>query len=238
MISITFDTDWMSEQALTAFLERLPVPGTATFFAHQRYECLLGSPHEVGPHPFITHLDGWRTELRALAGSLGRPVRGTRTHSCVFSHMVGVGLAEDGYEYVSQASTLYADGLRPHRHPWGLWELPIYYMDNMDFWMTRNWPDLGHRVFDPRWIERAVQGEDLYVFDFHPLHVALNTRSPEDYQQVKGRVIQDGVSPFDLAFPGRGAREYFEQLCDAMRGAGVRSQSCGGALDGWRKTAC
>jgi hypothetical protein len=233
MICITFDTDWMTEEGLATFLDRFPIPGIATFFAHQRYECLVGSPHEVGPHPFISNLDDWRPGLKTLAGSLGRPSRGTRTHSCVFSHMVGVGLAEDGYEYISQANNLFEDGVRPIRHPWGVWELPIYYMDNMDFWMPRNWPQIGHVPFNNQLIQRAIEGDALYVFDFHPLHIAMNSRSPDDYQEVKGRVIQGGVSPFDVAFEGRGSRVFFEELCETMRKHDIESFSCAEALDSW-----
>ncbi len=234
MICITFDTDWMTEEGLALFLQRFPIPGVATFFAHQRYECLLNCAHEIGPHPFISDLDDWRSNLLSLSKSLGRPVRGTRTHSCVFSHMLGVGLAEDGYEYISQASNLFQDGLHPFRHPWGIWEMPIYYMDNMDFWMNRNWPDMDHVPFDSQSIQRAVEGDALYIFDFHPIHIALNTRTPEDYQTVKTSIVEGGGAPFDLAFPGRGARTFFEELCETMTRNAMESVSCSVALDSWR----
>lgn len=231
MICITFDTDWMSDDALAQFLEQFDFPGSGTFFAHRRYESLVSSRHEVGPHPFISDLEAWRPQMKALAESLGRTVRGTRTHSCVFSHRIGVELAADGYEYISQANNLYQQELRPFRHPWGVWELPIYYMDNMDFWAANNLPAMSHPAFDRRWIEQAVRGQALYVFDFHPIHVALNTRQAGDYQAVKNRIVQEGVSPFDLAYPGRGARTYFEELCAAMQEAGVSSVTCAAALD-------
>jgi hypothetical protein len=140
-----------------------------------------------------------------------------------------------GFTFVSQANNLYQPGLYPFRHPWGVWELPLYYMDNMDFWAPVNWPGDGHQPFASRWIEHAVSGSALYVFDFHPVHVALNTRSPEDYQRVKHQIIERGVSPFDLAFEGRGAREYFMELCAAMRTAGQRSMTCSEALEAWSR---
>ena len=111
---------------------------------------------------------------------------------------------------------MYQAGLAPFRHPWGVWELPIYYMDNMDFWMRTNRPSLGHEPFSTEWIKRSLNEPGLYVFDFHPLHIALNTSSADDYQRVKARILDDHVSPFDLTFPGRGAREYFLELCEVL----------------------
>lgn len=233
MICLTFDTDWMTAPALDRFIAEFPIPGRATFFCHTAFAGLAGSAHEVCPHPFITDLANWRAGLDELRQQVNPKARGTRAHSCVFSHLIGLGLHEMGFEYVSQANSLYQPGLDPFRHPWGVWELPIYYMDNMDFWANVNWPGLAHEPFSSRWIEQAVAGSALYVFDFHPVHLALNTRTPDDYQRVKRRIIEGGVSPFDLACPGRGARQYFTELCAAMVTAGIPSVSCSDAIDAW-----
>lgn len=234
MICLTFDTDWMTESGMSRFLNEFPFPGQGTFFAHEAFKCLTDSVHEVSPHPFISNLGDWQQDLKSLSDTLGKPVRGVRAHSCVFSHTIGVGLSELGFEYVSQANNLFQDGLHPFRHPWGVWELPIYYMDNMDFWTTRNWPQLNHVPFLSKLIQRAVAGDDLYVFDFHPLHVALNSRTPEDYQSVKNKITRDGISPFDLTYPGRGVRAFFNELCQEMRDAENVSLTCSQALDRWR----
>lgn len=237
MICLTFDTDWMTEDTLARFLAEFAVPGDATFFCHDVFPCLAATRHEVCPHPFITDLAAWQAPLTELTRRLGRAARGVRPHSCVFSHMIGVGLHELGFDYVSQANGMYQPGHTPMRHPWGLWELPIYYMDNMDFWMGANWPALAHEPFSPAWIEQSLSDAGLYVFDFHPLHIALNTSSPQDYQRVKARIIDESVSPFDLTFPGRGARTYFLELCDALTSRGRRSHTCSHAVDRWARVA-
>jgi hypothetical protein len=145
--------------------------------------------------------------------------------------MIGIGLRALGYRYVSQAQNLYQIGLRPFRHPWGLWELPIYYMDNMDFWMAKNWPDAKHVPFSRTIVENAVaDDESLFVFDFHPLHIALNTRSHEDYVARKDQVLADSAPPFALRSFGRGVATFFEELCSEMDRRNVRSVSCLEAL--------
>ena len=100
--------------------------------------------------------------------------------------------------------------------------------------MSRNWDGLNHRPFNPEIIERAVGNEALYVFDFHPLHIALNTGKPDDYVAVKERILNEGVSPFDLRFPGRGTREFFVELCSAMEKVGERSRGCFEAIEYYR----
>jgi hypothetical protein len=233
VICLTFDTDWMTDATLARFLHEFPLPGRATFFCHDAFACLVGGEHELAPHPFINDLRDWQPALTQLTERVSPGARGVRAHSCVFSHAVAVGLRGLKFEYVSQANGMFRDGIKPFRHPWGVWELPIYYMDNMDFWVDANWPSLGHLPFNHAWIDQAIRGSALYVMDFHPVHIALNTRTPADYAQVKSRIVDGGASPFDLAFPGRGTREYFCQLCDAMNGAGIRSISCGEAVDHW-----
>lgn len=234
MICLTFDTDWMSPEAIERFLDEFPLPGRATFFCHEPFDSLARSRHELCPHPFIDNLLDWRTDLASLRDRVNPAARGVRTHSCVFSHVLGVGLHDMGFEYVSQASPLYQRGITPYRHPWGVWELPIYYMDSMDFWTAGNWPGLDHQPFSSRWIQDAVGGPDLYVMDFHPIHIALNTRTPADYQGVKASIVAGRVSPFDLTYPGRGTREYFQELCGAMAAAGEKSFSCAESVDAWR----
>jgi hypothetical protein len=108
-------------------------------------------------------------------------------------------------------------------------------MDNMDFWMRKNWPSLDHISFSSELIDRAISGDDLYVFDFHPLHIALNTRTSDDYQAVKEQIIKNGKSPFDLAFSGRGARTFFTELCNAMAQNDKYSNSCIDALNVFNK---
>jgi hypothetical protein len=235
MICLTFDTDHMTEESMERFLEEHPLPGSCTFFVHRPFSLVKrlqgAGVHEVGPHPFVEHLPRWDDDEAAITECFAERPLGLRTHSCVFSHMIGIAMHDKGYRYVSQAHNIFQEGLRPFRHPWGIWELPIYYMDNMDFWFPKNWPALGHAPFGREVIARAVGSPSLHVFDFHPLHIALNTKSHEDYGKVKDKILGGGASPFDLRGPGRGTAEFFAELCSAMREAGERSHSCLEALE-------
>jgi hypothetical protein len=233
LIVLTFDTDHMRDSWMEEFLRKVRWPGRATFFVHDRLPALDATGHELCPHPFFEDLSQCAQALREAQGRIPVPSSGIRPHSCAFSHMVGVQLRLARYTYISQAQNLYQTGLRPFRHPWGIWEMPIYYMDNMDFWMANSWPKLGHHPFAPTVISRALGGDGLFVFDFHPLHVALNTRSASDYAEVKHKVLSGERSPFHYRFPGRGTAVFFEELCEAMDREGVRSYACIDALAAW-----
>lgn len=231
MICITYDTDWIEPGWMETFLAKWSPPGRATFFQHRRFAALASSHHELCPHPAIASLDVWKESVVSLVREACPGARGLRTHSCVFSHAMGVGLREMGFEWISQANNQYQTELQPIRHPWGLWELPIYYMDNMDFWMPTNWPAIAHRPFDGKVIQNAMSDDDaLFVFAFHPLHVALNTGTPSDYARVKHRVLEGKESPFDLRFSGRGTADFYEDLLNAMASRNMRSYSCSDAL--------
>ena len=231
MICVTFDTDWMEPEWLDRFIAKWMPPGRATFFQDRKYPGLSSSTHELCPHPTIGSLENWKNGVARLKDDVAPCSEGLRTHSCVFSHAVGVGLREMGFRWISQANNQYQPDLLPLRHPWGLWELPIYYMDNMDFWMPRNWPALDHRPFNPKLIADALDNDSrLFVFAFHPLHLALNTSRPEDYTDVKHRILDGKASPFDLRFPGRGTAAFYEELCDAMAKRNVKSFACSDAL--------
>jgi hypothetical protein len=213
------------------FLREYPIPGKATFFLHDELPSLFDTEHELCPHPFIDDLTRWQIALSSVTARLPGQPKGMRAHSCVFSHMIAVGLNELGYRYVSQATCLFQAGLAPLRHPWGIWEMPIYYMDNMDFCMPRNWHGMGHLPFQREVIRMAVEEEGLFVFDFHPLHIALNTRDHSDYLTVKDQIINEGISPFELSFQGRGVRTFFQELCSTMQQHGIYSQGCWDALE-------
>jgi hypothetical protein len=232
MICITFDTDYMLESDMKRFLETFPIPGKATFFLWKPFKAIEWGKHELEPHPYLSQTREWADEVKTLVHNLKIEPRGMRSHSCVYSHTFGVYLKKQNYIYTTMTTPLFQDNLYPYRHSWGIWELPIFYMDNMDFCMVNNWPELNHIPFDTSIINKAIQGQSLYVFDFHPLHIILNTRTYEDYALVRDKIVKEGESPFNYSFEGRGTRTFFEELCQAMLNFDNLSFTC---LDALRK---
>jgi hypothetical protein len=232
MICLTFDTDWMNSESMRRFIEDFPFPGKGTFFLWQEMSQVNWGIHEIEPHPIFSEGHTWEEDIDKIEKQLYILPKGMRTHSCVYSHMLGIELKRRGYLYSSVTTPLFQDNLFPYRQPWGIWELPIYYMDNMDYCLAENWPALNHRPFNPKIIDLAIQGEALYVFDFHPLHIVLNTPNLKAYQSVRKDIVNNTKSPFDLVFPGEGARTFFLELCKAMARCNKESLTCLEVLDG------
>lgn len=227
MICFSFDTDHLDEARMEEFLELVPVPGTATFFCTQDYRCLEGTEHELGPHAFLPPGGDWDAELTAKRKAFPRAI-GWRSHSCVFSHMLAEQLAELGYRYVSTHDEPGRKAPLPYRQAWGLWHVPIHYMDNLDFSAQRFWRD-APMPFSPVVIESALAGDGVYVFGFHPIHLMLNSPDAETYFLLRER-WRCGEAVSDLRFKGYGTHSFYEDLLEAMDSAGIPSVSIAEAL--------
>jgi hypothetical protein len=227
MISLSFDTDHIKEERMVEFLASVPFPGRGTFFCTQFYPSLAASRHETGPHPLLEPGGDWQTELSKMRQMLPDAV-GWRSHSCVFSNMLAIWLGKNGYRYVSTHDDFGRPGLKPNRHSWGVWHLPIYYMDTLDLSYRSHWGETAPAPFAPELIQRAL-GDGLYVFDFHPIHLLLNSPSPEYYMSVRDRFLK-GEETSKIRFDGYGVRNYFDELCAAMRKAGLKSVASADAL--------
>ena len=51
-------------------------------------------------------------------------------------------------------------------------------MDNMDFSRHRFCPESEEKPFNRSLIDTACRSDGVYVFDFHPIHLLLNTQIP------------------------------------------------------------
>lgn len=231
MICLTFDTDWCPELLVEHTLNLAkPVDGQLTFFCTGVYATLKREAErvELALHPNF-HQGGEDPDdtLTKLSSQLPEAV-GLRGHSCADSHRILALLRKHRLRYTSNTAPLFAEGLRPHEHPWGGHELPIYYMDNLDFLRLDHWD--GAVAFAPEVIECAVKQPGLFVFDFHPVHLTLNTPSQGYYEANKHR-YQDAPALLERTHAGRGTRTFFIELVDAMRRAAIPSVSMSEALD-------
>lgn len=229
MLCFTFDSDHMDEDRMTEFLDKVEIPGVATLFCTQKYACLGHSRHELGPHPRLDGGVDWQAELES-ARAMFPQARGWRSHACVFSNGLAEWLAANGYLYVSTNDQFGQKGIRPVRPSWGVWHLPIFYMDTMDFSSSCFWEEGMQEPFSDTIIETALCDDGLYVFDFHPIHLLLNTPN-RDYYFAMRDPFKAGKELGELAHPGEGTRSFYERLCAAMRDRGQESVSLGSALE-------
>jgi hypothetical protein len=235
---LTFDTDYATGDDLRRLFAEHPIPGRATLFLHAPMPGVDFGPHEIEPHPIFKASEPWEETLTAYEAQFPGTPRGLRPHSCATSHMLGIAMKRRGYLYSSVSAPMYQAGLRPYRQAWGVYELPIYYMDNMDYCMAQNWPGRRHEPFDPAIIRRACGEEGLYVFDFHPIHLLMNTCSQAFYERARRRMVEEGATWGQMRHPCRGAATFFDELCGAMRAAGLESVTCLEVAEAYDREAC
>lgn len=227
-ICLTFDTDHMSEDNLAAWLAETPVPGVGTFFCGEPFKCLEPLAHRVGPHPdFIKGSDP--ATLIAEYRALFPEARAWRSHSLMHSQPIYLELFRQNYTCSSLTERFRDMDIRPVKQPWGVIDFGIYYMDNSDFCNFDGMKNSDYKPFDVRIIDelfesgRAFDSDLVYVFDFHPIHVALNTLSYETYASERNNYKANGVRG-KQSEDRYGVRSFYLHLVKAMKRHGVVSE--------------
>ena len=223
MIYITFDTDHMTDNRMDSFLSTFELIGSCTFFCTQRFDALESTKHarhEIGLHPFLEDSPDWMMTIERLRAQwpISFEINGIRSHSCVFSQRFGVNLFEKGLSYVSHMTPPLGTVIPPFRYPWGIAEVPISYMDNMDLAYQHLIPN--YTALDKNFLHKALMSDLPFVFDFHPIHILLNTTSPQAYAEW----WKNGC-PSDYVCNGFGVRDYFISLTETLKKHSSQSQT-------------
>jgi hypothetical protein len=232
VICLSFDTDHVSDERMWEFVETVPIPGAATVFCTRRFEALEDARHELCPHPFLHANGDWDRELATTRALFPNAV-GWRSHSCVYSHLLAERIANDGYLYASTHEDLGRAGLAPYPETWGIWQMPIYYMDNLDMFRSRYWSSPDRSPFAPELLDVPFLDEGVYVFDFHPVHLLLNTPYPEWYFERRDAFVA-GAALSTLQHEGPGTRDFYDAVCGRMAAEGVESVTMASALQPYR----
>lgn len=228
MILLTFDTDHMTENMMARFVrDILPADLPFTFFCHQPFECLAQSANEIAAHPFLANSRDWPGTIRDLCGSIaaltGAPPVGFRAHSLVTSQLLMIQAAEAGFRYVSSMSVAPEQNVPCFRSVWDICEVPIRYMDNMDLW-ARDKTGLSERCFSRKVIDMAMDPAQTFCFDFHPLHIYLNTSRFSDYEAWVQAGRPELTAPVERA--AYGVRDFFLDLCSEARKRNASLSTC------------
>jgi hypothetical protein len=224
--AITLDLDWapdfMIDAAAQALLDR---EVRATWFVTHTspaVERLAEHPDlfELGIHPnFLAGSSHGSTpqEVVAHCAALVPGARAVRTHCLLQSTPLHDALLAGSDVDVDVSLFLPgATGVEPvvQWSPGGrLLRLPYVWQDNMEMYAP-----------DPNWDTEAVlDAPGLRIFDFHPVHVWLNSASFEPYERLKASRPLTEVTEeqaFGFRNGGPGAMTAFLALADALAHAG------------------
>jgi hypothetical protein len=168
---------------------------------------LPGSTHGTTENEALAHV------LEIVPGAVSMRTHGLyQTSNFLVKAATQFGLRVDVSLFLPRAPHL-----QPHRITWGgaaLWRIPYFWEDDVEMFEER---PIWH-VSDDR---LAVPG--LRVFDFHPVHVALNTDRFERYDTLRKT---RPLGSWDAAFvdaharDGDGPRSMFIGLADTLAGRG------------------
>jgi len=182
----TVDIDWAAEAVIADTIELFSTYGAhCTLFSTHKSNELLGidrSLFEIGIHPnFNALLQGKGGDPDLIIDTLKSihpEAVGVRSHSLTQNGWLLNKFLEKGFEYEVNHFLPYHHGIKPFLYYNGMVRIPFNWEDDYHF---------AHGFsFNDSLINLADEG--LSIFNFHPIHIYLNTEHNARYESVKHRL--------------------------------------------------
>lgn len=220
-IVFSLDVDWapdcVLEWALAQFTKRsLPV----TVFATHATALLNNPPDgvEVGIHPDFFRNPDHEQHIHELM-ALYPEAKGVRSHGLFeYSNLINC-YRRCGLTWDSSQLLYRCDHIRPYRHPSGLIRLPIYWEDDDYFSDNPDW-NIEHLHLDTPGVK---------CFDFHPIHLYLNSVSGEQYRKARNASFtKEALAAQRYDGTDKGVLRFFESLCARVAANNYQVSTIGG----------
>ncbi|MGI8544099.1 MAG: hypothetical protein ACR2MD_11585 [Aridibacter sp.] len=224
---ITLDIDWAPDWAIDSTAQILIEKNVkATWFVTHRSEAVdrlreRSDLFELGIHPNLlggsTH---GKTEDEVLTHikEIVPEAVSMRTHGLYQSTSFLI-KASVKYEILADVSLFLprSANLVSHQVKWNgakLRRIPYFWEDDSEMFEE-----------DPIWdlSDNRINVMGLRIFDFHPIHIALNTKQFSDYENIKQiKPVQDWTPEFirDYTNKGKGPKQMFCQIADELSNKG------------------
>lgn len=225
-VYVTMDMDWANDGVLrdtVSLAESLEIPVTL-FVTHNTPVLAELRSHplfDLGIHPnFLPQLNGqtgksFRTVLEEIQ-ALVPEAKVIRCHALADATPILTAAREMGFAADMNLFIPFSSGIRlsPFTHFSGLKRLPFFYED--DAWaLEPGHPSPEQHMMDPE--------SGLKIFNFHPIHLYLNTESIDRYSRAKPYYHDfDGLAPFVNRGEGFGARDFLLRIAELGRENGIR----------------
>lgn len=205
----TSDIDWAPESMIDECLGRFRSAGVpVTPFVTHRSEVLArafrGRESEAGLHPNFGPQSTHGTSIDSVVDhvvDLWPAASAFRSHGYQDSSLISHTLYERGLRYDSNLCLHLQPNLVPLRHWTGLTRFPVFMDDSVIAFRGEQW---GLDSF----IE-SLRTPGLKIFNFHPVHVCLNTPVYSYYEERRSRANDDWRG---LVFGGAGVRTLLDEL--------------------------
>jgi len=211
MISITIDTEWCEPEVIEDTLNLLKENNVeATLFS--THDDGLPVSHERALHPNFLSENASEDKVMEDISELYPEAVGTRSHS-LYVHSGVRDTYPDRIRYESNYISYLKERIEPFWMLDEIVQIPVFFMDDM--WLRTRSSD------DPE-IKGLVEGSGVRVFDFHPIHIYLNTPTI-DYYSENQKYYHNPSKLMENRYEGFGARNLFENLLSEIDKRGLNT---------------
>jgi hypothetical protein len=211
----TGDLDWASESMIQNMLDlfsefELPLTIFITHDSDVIRRSYCGSKRGfIGLHPNFFAGSTQGNEYKEIISNLlaiWPEAKCFRSHSHFDHYYITHEFSKRGFHYDSNICLHLQSNLVPLKHASGLLRFPVFLQDN--HYATREgiW-DLSH-------IKNDLKKPGLKVFNFHPVHIALNTPNIEYYENLKEEAKE---SWSELSYNGKGVKTFLMELLQYIK---------------------
>lgn len=237
-IALSFDIDWAPDFVID-FTAQILVRNNikATWFITHKSEAverLFKYPElfDLGVHPnFLEHSTQGRnkSEIMNFVMNIVPDAKTVRTHGMYYSAEISKLFAQKyGLKFDSSIYLKEMPDIRPQN---------IYYEDNLLIRLPYFWEESGE-MMNPKPsfnIGQRLDYSGLKIFDFHPIHIFLNSKSMKNYNNLKKSFdlnvcLEKDIQPF--VNKGLGARTL---LLDLIEQVGFDIDNIARIGDSWIK---
>lgn len=212
MIVITFDVDWVPGFVLESVMQRIEEAGIkGTFFCTSPLKFRCDSSIELAIHPnFMPDSTQGSSENHILANLLKwyPAAVGLRTHRLYWHSGLQDKLIHNNIRYDSSILMPFHPFLEPIRIG-DFTRFACWWSDNIHM----NYGLPFHKIELPN-----LDKPGLKIFDFHPIHIFLNTNNLDTYRRhVKCLQPLEAQAFEDLSHhrePGYGIGTFFDEICE------------------------
>ena len=213
LVVFTADQDWAPEWACEIFVDEIvkhaiPLHIFRTNSSEVVDAAVNGGHFTQGWHPNFKANSTHGTSIQAVIETMraiAPTSRTVRAHSYFESSEIWDFLFRSGQVVESHGVTAMEENLVPIKMASGLLRIPVFFEDDV---LMRDSPgDLNLSL-----LKRRLLTPGMKVLDFHPIHIALNSRSVSHYEEIKPHL---GKIRFDTDSTNiRGIRNVLLEIVD------------------------
>jgi len=215
-IVISMDMDWADESVIQDSLSLLSsYEVRSTLFMTNKLKLEI-TGHEIAIHPNYTSSD-LESHLKERVQDFPETT-GVRSHTLFYTYALPLMYPKYNIKYQSNTMMLLEHNIVPYKLTQHINELPIFWMDIPYFEIFDNNPSFAIE-------ELGLDQPGLKVFDFHPIHLFLNTKSIAHYEQAKEYYHEPNKLAELANTESPGIRDLFIKLLEYIRDNNIQTKT-------------